>query len=75
MGLAIVQTTIQLPFSVCIMRNSFDAVSRELEEAAVIYGLLDPAGSVPNPHSSGAMAIVTARFSLSSRRGTNSAAR
>jgi multiple sugar transport system permease protein len=38
LGLAIVHTTIQLPFSVYIMRNSFDAVPRELEEAAVVDG-------------------------------------
>jgi multiple sugar transport system permease protein len=38
LGLAIVHTTIQLPFSVYIMRNSFEAVPRELEEAAVIDG-------------------------------------
>ena len=37
-GLAIVHTAIQLPFSVYIMRNSFEAVPRELEEAAVIDG-------------------------------------
>ena len=37
-GLAIVHATIQLPFSVYIMRNSFEAVPRELEEAAVIDG-------------------------------------
>ena len=37
-GLAIVHTTIQLPFSVYIMRNSFEAVPKELEEAAVIDG-------------------------------------
>jgi multiple sugar transport system permease protein len=37
-GLAIVHTTIQLPFSVYVMRNSFEAVPRELEEAAVIDG-------------------------------------
>lgn len=37
-GLAIVHTTIQLPFSLYIMRNSFEAVPRELEEAAVIDG-------------------------------------
>ncbi|HZP20747.1 MAG TPA: carbohydrate ABC transporter permease [Bauldia sp.] len=37
-GLAIVHTTIQLPFSVYIMRNSFEAVPRELEEAAFIDG-------------------------------------
>ena len=37
-GLAIVHTTIQLPFSIYIMRNSFEAVPRELEEAAVIDG-------------------------------------
>ena len=38
LGLAIVHTTIQLPFSLFIMRNSFEAVPRELEEAAVIDG-------------------------------------
>lgn len=37
-GLAIVHTTIQLPFSLYVMRNSFEAVPRELEEAAVIDG-------------------------------------
>ena len=38
LGLAIVHTTIQIPFSVYVMRNSFEAVPRELEEAAVIDG-------------------------------------
>lgn len=38
LGLAIPHTTIQLPFSLYIMRNSFEAVPRELEEAAVIDG-------------------------------------
>jgi multiple sugar transport system permease protein len=38
LGLAIVHTTIQLPFSLYIMRNSFEAVPRELEEAAIIDG-------------------------------------
>jgi multiple sugar transport system permease protein len=37
-GLAIVHTAIQVPFSVYIMRNSFEAVPKELEEAAVIDG-------------------------------------
>ena len=37
-GLAILHTMIQLPFSLYIMRNSFEAVPRELEEAAVIDG-------------------------------------
>ena len=37
-GLAILHTAIQLPFSIYIMRNSFEAVPRELEEAAVIDG-------------------------------------
>lgn len=37
-GLAIVHTAIQIPFSVYIMRNSFEAVPVELEEAAVIDG-------------------------------------
>ena len=37
-GLAIVHTAIQMPFSIYIMRNSFEAVPRELEEAALIDG-------------------------------------
>jgi multiple sugar transport system permease protein len=37
-GLAIVHTAIQLPFSIFLMRHSFEAVPRELEEAAVIGG-------------------------------------
>ena len=37
-GLAILHTVIQFPFSLYIMRNSFEAVPRELEEAAVIDG-------------------------------------
>lgn len=37
-GLAVIHTTIQLPFSLYIMRNSFEAVPRELEEAAVVDG-------------------------------------
>jgi multiple sugar transport system permease protein len=38
LGLAIVHTTIQLPFSLYIMRNAFEAVPRELEEAALVDG-------------------------------------
>jgi multiple sugar transport system permease protein len=37
-GLAIVHTVIQLPFSLYIMRNSFAAVPQELEDAAVTDG-------------------------------------
>ena len=37
-GLAILHTAIQLPFSLYIMRNSLSAVPRELEEAAVTDG-------------------------------------
>ena len=37
-GLAIVHTAIQIPFSLYIMRNSFEAVPKELDEAAVIDG-------------------------------------
>ncbi len=37
-GLAIIHTAIQLPFSLYVMRNSFEAVPKELEEAAVIDG-------------------------------------
>jgi multiple sugar transport system permease protein len=38
LGLAIVHTILQLPFSIYVMRNSFEAVPRELEEAAIIDG-------------------------------------
>jgi multiple sugar transport system permease protein len=37
-GLAIVHTAIQLPFSLYVLRNSFGAVPRELEEAATVDG-------------------------------------
>ena len=37
-GLILVYITFQLPFAVFMMRNSFDSVPRELEEAAVIDG-------------------------------------
>jgi len=38
LGLAIVHTVIQLPFSIYLMRSSFAAVPRELEEAAIVDG-------------------------------------
>ena len=38
LGLAIVHTVIQLPFSVFLLRNSFEEAPRELEEAAIIDG-------------------------------------
>ena len=38
LGLAILHTVIQLPFSLYILRNSFAAVPRELEEAAIVDG-------------------------------------
>lgn len=38
LGLAIVHTAIQIPFSLYIMRNSFESVPLELAEAAVIDG-------------------------------------
>lgn len=37
-GLAIVHTILQLPFSVYLLRQSFEAVPRELEEAAMMDG-------------------------------------
>ncbi len=37
-GLAIVHTILQIPFSVYLMRNSFESVPRELEEAAIVDG-------------------------------------
>ncbi len=37
-GLALVYVTFQLPFGVFVMRNTFDTVPRELEEAALLDG-------------------------------------
>ena len=37
-GLAILHTILQLPFSIYLMRNSFEAVPKEMEEAAVVDG-------------------------------------
>lgn len=37
-GLAIVHTLLQLPFSIYLMRHAFEAVPKQLEEAAVIDG-------------------------------------
>ena len=37
-GLAILHTMLQLPFSVYLMRNSFEAIPKEMEEAAVVDG-------------------------------------
>ncbi|WP_404402181.1 carbohydrate ABC transporter permease [Pelagibacterium halotolerans] len=38
LGLAIIHTILQLPFSVYLMRNSFEGIPKELEEAAVMDG-------------------------------------
>jgi len=37
-GLAIVHTILQLPFSIYLMRNSFEAIPPEIEEAAMMDG-------------------------------------
>ena len=37
-GLAILHTMLQLPFSIYLMRNSFEAIPKEMEEAAVVDG-------------------------------------
>jgi multiple sugar transport system permease protein len=37
-GLALLYTTFQLPFSIFVMRNTFDQVPRELDEAATVDG-------------------------------------
>ncbi|MCT7377647.1 carbohydrate ABC transporter permease [Chelativorans salis] len=37
-GLAIIHTILQLPFSVYVMRNAFEGIPRELEEAAIVDG-------------------------------------
>jgi multiple sugar transport system permease protein len=37
-GLAIIHTILQLPFSVYLMRNSFEGIPKEIEEAAVMDG-------------------------------------
>jgi multiple sugar transport system permease protein len=38
LGLAMVHTILQLPFSIYLMRNSFAAIPREIEEAAIVDG-------------------------------------
>lgn len=38
LGLAIVHTILQLPFSIFLMRNNFESIPREIEEAATIDG-------------------------------------
>jgi len=38
LGLAIVHAVLQLPFSIYLMRNSFEGIPRELEEAAKVDG-------------------------------------
>lgn len=38
LGLAVVHTVLQLPFSVYLMRNAFEGIPREIEEAALIDG-------------------------------------
>ena len=38
LGLAILHTMLQLPFSIYLMRNSFEAIPKEMEEAAVVDG-------------------------------------
>ncbi|MDY8111039.1 carbohydrate ABC transporter permease [Fulvimarina sp. 2208YS6-2-32] len=43
LGLVLIYTTLQLPFSVFMMKNAFDAVPREIEEAARIDGIKGPA--------------------------------
>jgi multiple sugar transport system permease protein len=40
-GLALVLVMFQLPFGIFLMRNSFEAVPRELEEAALVDGCSD----------------------------------
>jgi len=37
-GLAILHTMLQLPFSIYLMRNSFEGIPKEMEEAAVVDG-------------------------------------
>lgn len=39
LGLILVYTTLQLPFSVFMMKNAFDAVPKEIEEAARMDGI------------------------------------
>jgi multiple sugar transport system permease protein len=38
LGLAIVHAVLQLPFSIYLMRNSFEGIPREIEEAATVDG-------------------------------------
>ncbi len=37
-GLAVLHTVLQLPFSIYLMRNSFEGIPKEMEEAAIVDG-------------------------------------
>jgi multiple sugar transport system permease protein len=58
-GLAILHTAIQLPFSLYILRNSFSAVPLELEEAAIVDGATSWQALVRVFIPSGVPAVVT----------------
>ena len=75
-GLTLVYVTLQLPFSVFMMRNAFDAVPQEIEEAARIDGARDLALLAPRAAAAGAArASPPSRSSPSSTPGTSSSPR
>ena len=75
-GLMLVYVTLQLPFSIFMMRNAFDAVPKEIEEAARIDGASDLALLLPGDAAAGAArASPRSRSSPSSTPGTSSSRR
>lgn len=46
LGVGLVITLFQLPMSTFIMRNAFDAIPKDMEEAAMVDGLQQPPGLV-----------------------------
>ncbi len=76
LGLAVVHTILQLPFSIYLLRNSFEAIPREIEEAAMIDGCSAWRRSDPHfPAARRPRGWSPSRYSPSSVPGTSSSPR
>lgn len=53
LGVGLVITLFQLPMSTFIMRNAFDAIPKDMEEAAMVDGCKQPPGLVQDPGAGG----------------------
>ena len=64
LGPTLVYMTLQLPFAIFMMRNTFDAVPQEIEDAARIDGAASTARSRGDAAARPAGLIATALFSF-----------